>query len=64
MKIPSIEAIRDTTLFVLAVAGLVYEVFQGSQANITLVTGFFGILGLPLFIRNDERRKARSDKDE
>lgn len=62
MKLPSTAAqtARDTVIFFFALAGLIFETAVAKDVNPTLVTGFFGLLGLPLFIRGDEaRRKSK-----
>lgn len=45
---------RDTLLFVLGLAGLVYETISGGAEKPTLIIAFVGMMGLPLFIRGND----------
>lgn len=55
---------RDTILFLGGLSGLVYETISGGQEKPTLIIAFVGMLGLPLFIRNDEDKKPDKKKDD
>lgn len=65
MKIPNLSApnVRDAIIFLFSIGGLTFEAFQGSAANVTLILGFFGLLGAPAFIRSDEHRRRDKDDD-
>jgi hypothetical protein len=60
----SARDLRDLVLFIFSIGGLTYEAFQGSAANVTLIVGFFGLLGAPAFIRSDEHRRRQDPPDE
>ena len=58
VKWPSARLSRDTILFGSGLAGLAYETISKGAEKPTLIVAFVGMLGLPLFIRGDEARKA------
>jgi hypothetical protein len=49
------KGIRDTILFVVGVAGVVYETLAEQVDRPYLLAAFLGMVGLPVFIRKDER---------
>jgi hypothetical protein len=48
---------RDAILFVFGLGGISYETFAKGAEKPTLIIAFAAMLGLPLFIRNDEARR-------
>lgn len=50
---------RDTLLFFVGLGGIVYETLTNGAEKPTLIIAFVGMLGLPLFIRNDEAHKSQ-----
>jgi hypothetical protein len=56
-RIPRAKITRDTILFVVGLGGIVYETVSGGAEKPTLIIAFVGMVGLPLFIRNDEQRQ-------
>lgn len=52
----SLRVSRDTILFVFGLLGLAYETIIDNAEKPTLIIAFVGMLGLPLFIRNDEHK--------
>jgi hypothetical protein len=50
---PSIS--RDTVLFIAGLAGLVHETLSTGVERPILIAAFLAMMGLPLFLRADER---------
>lgn len=47
---------RDGVLFLVGLGGIVHETVIADQADPTLVLLFAAMVGLPAFLRTDERR--------
>lgn len=52
---------RDTILFVVGLIGLTYVTIQNGPERPTLIIAFVGMMGLPLFIGADEKRRDRDE---
>jgi hypothetical protein len=52
---PKRADIRDTVLFVTGLAGVVHETLYASEPRETLLILFAAMMGLPAFLRMDER---------
>jgi hypothetical protein len=63
VKLPAARISRDTILFIGGLSGLAYETFTSGAEKPTLIIGFLGMLGLPLFIRGDEHRRNGKSED-
>lgn len=53
---------RDTVLFVVGLAGIAYETLFMNAERPTLLILFGAMVGLPAFLKSDERRRD-SDKE-
>lgn len=66
--------LRDAILFVVGIAGIIYETVATGGERPTLIIAFLGMCGAPIFLRTDEAstakaaaegvRKKRRDPDE
>ena len=54
--------IRDIALFVAGLAGVYHETVISQVERPTLLFLFAAMMGLPAFLRSDERRNGRKDK--
>lgn len=52
-------ATRDTVLFVAGILGIAHETLQTGIERPALLAAFLAMMGLPLFLRADERGKDR-----
>lgn len=52
---------RDTVLFATGLAGVAYETLVSKTDRPTLLLLFAGMLGLPAFLRGDERDRRDDD---
>ena len=57
LRLPDGFVTRDRLLFVVGLAGIVYETVSGGAEKPTLIIAFVGMLGLPLFIKTDEQHQ-------
>jgi len=55
------RTLRDIILFVVGIAGIVYETVATGGERPTLIIAFLGMCGAPVFLRTDEAQKAKSD---
>lgn len=55
---------RDLVLFTAGLAGMAHETLVANVERPYLVTAFLGMLGLPIFLRNDERKIPDKRKDD
>jgi len=51
------KSLRSTVLFVVGLAGIVYETLVEHTERPTLLILFAGMVGLPAFLKADERRE-------
>lgn len=51
---------RDTILFVVGLAGIIYETVQNGGDQPTLLILFGGMVGLPAFLRADEAKNGKA----
>lgn len=49
---------RDIILFFAGLAGIGYETVISASPSETLVIAFMGMMGLPIFLRADERKNG------
>ena len=54
---------RDSVLFVAGLSGIAYETLVTNVDRPTLLILFAGMVGLPAFLRTDEKQAARSAVD-
>ncbi len=54
-------AVRDVVLFVVGLAGIVYVTVTDGGDRPTLLILFGGMVGLPAFLRVDEKKKDAKD---
>lgn len=54
--------IRDITLFTAGLAGVAYETLGSKVDRPTLLLLFAAMMGLPAFLRSDEREKKDDDR--
>lgn len=57
-------AIRDVLLFTGGLAGVAHETLISAVERPTLLILFAAMMGLPAFLRNDERKKNGQGGDE
>lgn len=55
---------RDTILFAVGLAGIAYETLAQGGERPTLLLLFAGMVGLPAFLKGDERAQQRKDNDD
>lgn len=55
---------RDSILFTVGVAGIIYEIVVDHGERPTLLVLLGAMVGLPAFLRADERRAKSKDKDD
>lgn len=55
---------RDGVLFVVGLAGIAHETVVMNAERPSLLVLFAGMVGLPAFIRKDERGKTEDTKEE
>jgi hypothetical protein len=55
MKAPTFVQVRAATLFGAGLAGVAYETIVANAERPTLLILFAGMLGLPLFLKADEK---------
>ena len=53
---------RDSVIFLLGVAGIIYETVGGGGERPTLIILFGACLGLPAFLHADARLKSKPDE--
>lgn len=61
---PRVRVSRDTILFVVGLAGLIFVTLKGGPERPTLIIAFVGMMGLPLFIGADEKRRKKDNDDD
>ncbi len=54
--------VRDTILFVVGIAGIIYETVVGGAERPTLIIAFLGMCGAPIFLRTDEAQTAKAEE--
>ncbi len=52
---------RDATLFLSGLVGIAYETLAKAGERPTLLLLFAAMVGLPAFLRGDEKRKGEDD---
>jgi hypothetical protein len=60
-KARSLRVSRDTILFIVGLLGIAYETLIDAVDKPTLLIGFFAMVGLPVFLRTDEKAKAKTE---
>jgi hypothetical protein len=64
LRRPAVRRIsRDTVLFVGGLAGITYETLRNSAERPTLLLLFAAMVGLPAFLRGDEREQDAAGGD-
>lgn len=58
MKRPQIKVTRDGTLFTVGLLGIAHETLISQVDRPTLLFAFMAMVGLPAFLRADEKDKA------
>ncbi len=53
--------VRDVTLFVAGLLGVAHETLVSHSDRPTLLLLFAGMMGLPAFIRADEKKDGKGD---
>jgi hypothetical protein len=53
---------RDGVLFVVGLAGIIYETVVNRGDNLPLIFFFGGLCGLPFFLRSDELMARKSER--
>ncbi len=56
-------AVRDAVLFIAGLAGIVYVTVTDGGDRPTLLILFGGMIGLPAFLRVDEKKNADKAQD-
>lgn len=62
IKAPSIKFSRDTALFLSGLAGIAYETLAQGGERPTLLLLFAAMVGLPAFLRSDERTHKATEE--
>lgn len=55
LRAPAGKTLRDIGSFVVGATGLIYEAISQGAERPTLIIAFAGLMGLPLFVRTDEK---------
>lgn len=64
MTLPSPQRLRSIVLFVVGIAGIIYEVVVDKLERPTVLVLLAAMVGLPAFLRADERRRANGKDGE
>lgn len=52
--------LRDAILFIVGIAGIIYETVATGGERPTLIIAFLGMCGAPIFLRTDEASTAKA----
>lgn len=55
LRLPTNKATRDIGTFTVGAVGLLFEALNSGVEKPTLIIAFAGLMGLPLFVRADEK---------
>jgi hypothetical protein len=60
---PSWRELRDGILFFAGLLGVAHQTLYAKQPNVELLVVFGSMMGLPAFLRKDEKKHEEDEKD-